>query len=34
MPSATHAALIEQPDLLCLRVSKFLEERVFRGAPE
>ncbi len=29
MPSATHAALIEQPDLLCLRVAKFLEERVY-----
>lgn len=30
MPNATHAALIEQPDLLCLRVAKFLEDRVFR----
>lgn len=29
MPNATHAALIEQPDLLCLRVAKFLEERVY-----
>jgi pimeloyl-ACP methyl ester carboxylesterase len=28
IPNATHAALVEQPDLLCLRVAKFLEERV------
>jgi pimeloyl-ACP methyl ester carboxylesterase len=31
IPNATHAALIEQPDLLSLRVSKFLDERVFTG---
>ena len=28
IPGATHAALIEQPDLLSLRVAKFLDERV------
>ena len=30
IPNATHAALIEQPDLLALRVAKFLDERVPR----
>ena len=30
MPGGTHAALMEQPDLLALRVQKFLEERVLR----
>ena len=30
IPGGTHAALMEQPDLLCLRVEKFLEERVQR----
>lgn len=29
LPGGTHAGLIEQPDLLVLRVQKFLEERVF-----
>ncbi|HEY3449748.1 MAG TPA: alpha/beta fold hydrolase [Myxococcales bacterium] len=28
IPGGTHAALMEQPDLLCLRVEQFLEERV------
>lgn len=28
LPGGTHAGLMEQPDLLCLRVDKFLEERV------
>lgn len=29
IPNGSHAALIEQPELLGLRVAKFLEERVF-----
>ncbi|MBI5545080.1 MAG: alpha/beta hydrolase, partial [Deltaproteobacteria bacterium] len=29
IPYGTHAALIEQPDLLSLRVAKFLDERVY-----
>ena len=34
IPNASHAALIEQPDLLSLRVSKFLDERVFSSGGE
>jgi pimeloyl-ACP methyl ester carboxylesterase len=33
IPNGTHAALIEQPDLLSLRVAKFLDERVFGKHP-
>ena len=29
IPAGTHAALMEQPELLCLRMEKFLAERVF-----
>ncbi len=34
IPNGTHAALIEQPQLLCLRVQKFIEERLQPGAPK
>lgn len=29
IPAGSHAAIIEQPDLIALRLSRFLEERVF-----